>query len=934
MPEPPSSTVYWQLSRIDGTPEMTPAGGYIVQSQASGLLIDLTDGLMAESLLDRGEPSFQPEVILSISKDDPLIEHVYTWTAPPIYLEPEGEYPITVRGRANLSHIRLNSRLTPYVLDEQMGRISADGYNNYPDSLTYTITTDNVLRDGRIVASIVIRDENEMFRYRVDYTYEMHDGRKPKPTPYPGFLSVDLVRGGAPAYYDETGMEGVWRVTNTPDEFRAFGSMNGGEPRFYPADAFGNVVRGVPPVNVTDDFMTYVQGFVATKPAELPPYYQELADGVYGFTSRDGQLVTRGHGRVDGGKDAFFPMVGDPAVVSTIQGPVDPAQDYADLIEGFGVAAPDLDVPHYRQSGNVYSFVGRDGVTQHRVYGRLNGADPAFYPSTENGEVRSHAPVDPNADFDAYIKGFDAAEPAAIPSYYRQADDGLFYVLDRDGAPRYRVFGVLDGEAPEFYPADANGNRQEGAPPVFPEDDFSEFIAGFEPETPVTLPQFYTETDVPGVWSFQDIDGRWHYRAFGGLNRGDPAFYVSDAQGNVAVDALPVYPSSDLLILPPPPVFSATTPEDLPSFYTPVPGYSGVYSFVDEDGETNYRVFGGYDEEEPAFYPSNATGTLQDDAEPVSVEDDEQALPKPSATPITFIVVTKSPEDMPPQQVNHSVAPRPAATSYTTSIVPTPSPASSMPPVIRTVIAPLPTPFATYTIVPTHSPTSTPAAITRMYEAPSPTPYAYEIVTDASPAPSAAPTIVRVYTAPPATPRTSTVNPTSVVTDAPTPITVTVAPTSEESQTAGGTSGSGGTETAIPTIAVTTDVSITPGATQPTVETTAPVTEPPIATPPVTATAAATTVETEKPTETPPVTATASSETEAPESTSAGETETQGPSEETPAPTDTEGQAATEEPGEEDTQEPSGNATWWIVGGGALAALLGFGARLLTRRKK
>ena len=990
MPEPPSSAIYWQLTRIDQTPEVTPPSGYQVDYQATGLSIDLTDALMAESLLDKGEPSYQPEVILSISKDEPLIEHHYTWTAPPIYLEKGGVYPITVKSYANLTHNRINSRLSPYVLDEPQGRVSADAYNNYPDSLTFNITTESLLRDGRIITSIVIRDENEMFRLRVDYTYEMHEGAKPKPTPFPGFLPVDLIKGGAPAYYDEVpGVDGLWRVTTEPSEYRAFGSMNGGEPRFYPADAEGNVVRGVPPADLTDDFMSYVQGFVATRPAKLPPYYHEISDGVYGFTSRDGQLITRAHGRVDGAPDAFYPMVGDPAVVSTIEGPVDPERDYADYIEGFGAATPSEAVSHYRQSGNVYAFTGRDGLPQYRVYGRLNGAEPAYYPSTEDGVIVSETPVNPQADFDAYIKGFDAAEPAVIPKYYHQADNGLYYVLERDGTPQYRVFGVLDGQAPAFYPADAYGNRLEGAPPVFPEDDFNAYIAGFEPARPGEVPQFYNETGVPGVWAFQDVNGTTHYRAYGSLNRGEPAFYPSDAEGNVAVDALPVYPASDLLILPPPPVFVAATPENLPAFYVPVPGYEGVYSFVDENGDNVYRVYGGYDDQEPAFYPSNACGTLLDDAGPVNVEDDELILPKPSATPITFVVVTKSPEALPARQITRSLPPEPAATPYAYSIPPAPEALESLPPVIRTVTAPVPTPYA-YKIMPTHAPSLVSTAISRTYTAPpSPTPYAFEIVREASPSSTAAPTVVRVYTAPPlSTPYTSTVKPaftapaatpegirrTTTASPEPTSYTSSVEPISSDpsatpesvrrtidalpqptsytssvepspsnvtatpeavrwTMSATDTPLATATETVVPANAISTDVSITPPATSSAVETAVPGTEK-TAEPPATASAVpateipeSTAAKTGAPTETDTPSETgALAETEAPTTTQLATT--------TEIPSETETPSGTEPPASDEADQQTSNTAWWIALAVALAGGLGFGGSRLLKRKK
>lgn len=753
MPGPPSSSVYWQLVRIDQTPDVTPHSGYKVNYEVQGLSLDLEDGLMAESLLE-ADASYQPEVTFSVSKDGPIIEHIYTWAPLPVYLESDGLYPITVQGRSNLSHTRINSRLSPYVHDNAQGRISAGLYNNYPDSLSFTFSTNDLLKDGRVIVSFIIRDVHEMFKLRIDYTYEMQNGIKPKPTPVPGFSSVELSKGGAPAYYDAVpGMDGLWQVTTAPEEYRAYGSMNGGEPRFYPADHEGNVVMNAAPADLTDDFISFVQGFVPTTPKELPRHYHETSPGVYSFTSRDGQVITRMHGRVDGALDAFYPMVGDPAVVSTIEGPIDPEQDYIDYIEGFGATVPSVAFPHYQLINNIYTFTGRDGVTRYRVFGRLNGAEPTYYEATEDGTILQHTPIDPQEDFDVYVKGFDATEPNAVPKYYQQVADGLYSVLDRDGTPLYRIYGVLDGEAPAFYPADASGNRIEGQSTISPEDDFDTYIAGFEPMQPSDVPQFYEETDVAQVWAFQDVDGQMQYRAYGSLNRNEPAFYPCDAEGNVAVSALPIQPASDLLMLPPPPVFSTATPENLPSFYIPVPNQQGVYTFMDQDGNTVYRVFGGYDDQEPAFYPSNPSGILLDNAEPINVEEDQIILAKPSATPIVFVVITQDPRAIPQNQINRNFISQPSATPFVRSVTPSASASESLPPVLRTVTAPPSSLFASYAYTVAPFPTLAPALTATMGQAfitPSPTPYAFEIIPHASSAPSEDPVLVRVYTSPPA----------------------------------------------------------------------------------------------------------------------------------------------------------------------------------------
>ena len=124
--------------------------------------------------------------------------------------------------------------------------------------------------------------------------------------------------------------------------------------------------------------------------------------------------------------------------------PVTPEADFAGYVEGFGAAQPQ-NVPeiYSPQENGVYTFTGRDGQAQYRTYGRMDGQEPAWYPCDEAGAVAADAqPVTPEADFDAYIKGFDAVTPESVPAYYEAAEDGLYAIEDRQGQTQYRTYGI------------------------------------------------------------------------------------------------------------------------------------------------------------------------------------------------------------------------------------------------------------------------------------------------------------------------------------------------------------------------------------------------------------------------------------------------------------------------------------------------------------
>jgi hypothetical protein len=639
MPAPPTTPVYWQLTRITLEPSVAPAYGYDVRYETAHLPLDLSDPLMLETQLADEAADLSPEITLTIEKNGEAMAHTYRFTALPVYLEPNTAYPVSLTAEGTTPAYAVNSLLGVYMQGEPIARISAGAYTDHPAAAEWVIDTAKApfYIDGSLVLSFVLRDVNDMFRLRVEYIYEMAGGAKPVPTPVPGFVAVPVEPGVVPSYYIAVpGRDDLWTITTAPDQVRAYGVMTGEGPNFFPADVHGAVRMDEPPVTPEADYARYVEGFVPWTPETVPAVYRDLGDGTYGLITRDGETLLRAYGRIDGGAPAFYPIES----ITTGEGtPVDPAADYETYVRGFGAAAVDALPTHYRiESDNLYAFTARDEQVLYRVYGRLDGAEPAYYAADAQGNVTDPAPVDPEADFIAYIKGFTAKTPDAIPDFYAQAGDA--YVLtDRAGAPLYRAYGVKDGAAPAWYPADAAGQVAEDAAPLRPEDDFTAYIAGFEPIAMPDAPYYYELTEQEHLFSFIDLSGAVQYRAYGSLNRGEPAYYPADAQGQVAVDALPVEPAADLMSMPAP-AFRAQVPpaELLPAFYAPVSEITGLYTLDDREGNPLYRIYGGYGRQTPAFYPATAQGEPIADATPVTGADDYTAYVEGFAPAVPAVV--------------------------------------------------------------------------------------------------------------------------------------------------------------------------------------------------------------------------------------------------------------------------------------------------------
>ncbi len=624
MPAPPDVPVYWQLASVEREPAANPAGGYQVLYNITGDWPDLSDRLMAESLQD-AEEAVQPSLQYTLDKDGTKLSHTYTWTKMPIYMEPGTSYPIDIAGTENAGTATLSSILSVHLQHDRIARISAGGYS---DNLTAaTITLDpsktQLYADGSLVISFNLRDVNDMFTAKVTYTYEMIGGDRPYPTPVPGFVAAPIGDAAVPSFYDLVpGRDDLWVITTAPDQYRAFGFMTGVGPMFFPSDAQGNVRMDEPAAVAELDYQNFVEGFVPVEPKELPALYSAVAPGVYGFTDREGNTVTRAYGRVDGGAAAFYPADATGIVADGAQ-QTDADADFAALVEGFGKAVPDAVPSYYIQNGDVFAVTDlHDNQIHYRVYGRLNGAEPAFYPADAEGNLLENAAATtPDADFDAFLKGFFPVIPAEVPAHYTQIGDAAFTIDDRDDSTLGRVYGRLDGAEPAYYAADPATGAVLDAKPIDPAADYEKYIAGFEPTEGADAPLYYQESGVPSVWMFTDTDGNTQYRIVGSLNRGEEAFYPCDAEGNVARDALPVLPESDLLIMPPPSLVPRT-PDAAPSYYQKVEGKEGLYTLLDREGKPLYRVYGAYGRGAPQFYPADADGNAVQDAPAVDPAQD------------------------------------------------------------------------------------------------------------------------------------------------------------------------------------------------------------------------------------------------------------------------------------------------------------------------
>ena len=373
-------------------------------------------------------------------------------------------------------------------------------------------------------------------------------------------------------------------------------------------------------------YPTPVPGFVATEaPEEIPFFYEpvEGKDGLWRVTTAPEEY--RAYGVMSGEGPNFFPADDNGEVVMN-ETPVTPEQDYDNFVAGFVPSAAENDPEGYTKNENgVYSFVTRDGQTEYRAYGRVNGGEPAFYPADETGAVAEDAqPVTPEEDFETYQKGFGHAEKQDSAALYDYAD-GVYSFTGRDGETRHRVYGRLDGAEPAFYPADETGAIAEGAQPVTPEEDFEAYVKGYDVRQPAEIPEIY-QAQENGVYAVEDREGNKLYRTYGVKDGQAPAWYPCDENGAVAEDAQPVTADEDYETFYR--GFEPARADNAPTYYfsTKTPS---VFMFQDQDGNTQYRVYGSKDRGENAWYPCDETGAVAVDALPVQPASDLSNIAAP-----------------------------------------------------------------------------------------------------------------------------------------------------------------------------------------------------------------------------------------------------------------------------------------------------------------
>lgn len=308
-------------------------------------------------------------------------------------------------------------------------------------------------------------------------------------------------------------------------------------------------------------------------------------------------------------------------------------------------------MPEISGGNTVYRFDRPDGETEYRVFGRLDGGEPAFVPSDAQGRVTEDAvPADSSRDAQIAALGYVPGVPEDAPFYYVAVDgaQSLYELKTPGGDMLYRVY---DAERGVFLPADAEGNALRFTP-VDPADEEALATMGYAlaPQDALpasdTLPEGYTPVEgKPGLYAFETPDGQTHTRAYATTDGETYGFLAVDADGKPLSFAF-VDPADDRAAM-------TATPSDAASL--------------------------GTQEEPPAI--------------PAIARIDETPLPteRPTAEPTAAPTATPAPTAIP--TATPTVAPTPIPT-----LVPTAQPTAI--------------PTATPTIAPTPIPTATPMPAT------------------------------------------------------------------------------------------------------------------------------------------------------------------------------------------------------------------------------
>ncbi|HML47792.1 MAG TPA: hypothetical protein PKE04_13695, partial [Clostridia bacterium] len=385
--------------------------------------------------------------------------------------------------------------------------------------------------------------------------------------------------------------------------------------------------------------------FAARTPEAAPDYYIPVPEVEGLFVVEDSEpLRYRLYGAFGSGNPAYYPADAEGTLIGE-----DPASEEPVREPAFILQEPDaLPEPYQQIAEGLYGFEDADGRIQYRVYGAFPDTQKGFYRANAFGVVTDRAPIDPAEDMPEPPEGFVPSVPKDSDAYPTQEGVSLWFFIDRDGNTHYRSYGSLNGGAEAFYPADADGNVALDALPVTPGDDFVQYIQGFVSISPSgQLPLFYEAVvgeDGQLFWRFEGRDGQMVYRVYGKLDGSAAAFYPADERGKLLEGAAAVTPTEDYINHIRGFVAMAYTPTAY-DFYEPVEGSDGsLWRFMDAYDQWQYRRYGSLHRGLPAFYPSDETGAVTDDAVPVARDRDRAMLPvftqeAPAQVPAHYVQV-------------------------------------------------------------------------------------------------------------------------------------------------------------------------------------------------------------------------------------------------------------------------------------------------------
>lgn len=234
-------------------------------------------------------------------------------------------------------------------------------------------------------------------------------------------------------------------------------------------------------------------GFEQTTPVSVPQYYETVTGGtntVYKFKGRNNQEYFRVYGTVDGSNEGFYTSNQHGEQIDT-SAPINLDNEY-NTIAPYDFEAGELSVMpndgYIREpvisddrGYTVYSYTNHNQLKEYRFFGKIKNAGPGYstnqwYYCDNTGEVLLTQGYIEDIDIDsnnlwehAFIESPTAPPSGAVPVYYGLPipvseeetivrRERLWAYTDRNGDPRYRVYGNVRGGEYALYECDEYGN--------------------------------------------------------------------------------------------------------------------------------------------------------------------------------------------------------------------------------------------------------------------------------------------------------------------------------------------------------------------------------------------------------------------------------------------------------------------------------------------